>query len=785
MKPRHAFGAVLWLWLLLPNAAAAVEIHVSPHGADDGDGSPERPVQTLVAAQRMARRSAGREAVRVMIHAGTYCLREPLVLTGEDSGTESAPVTYTSADAEPAILSGARELELAWAPYRDGIMQAPTPAELTMDQLFVNQRQEPMARYPNFDPKIPIYNGYAADAVSKERTAMWSHPAGGFIHAMHRLRWGGFHYLITGKAESGELAYEGGWQNNRQMGMHSEYRFVENIFEELDAPGEWYHDARQHVLYYLPRPDLDLAAARFEAVQLRSLIEFRGTPEQPVRFVTLSGLTLNRVARTFMETREPLLRSDWTIYRGGAAFLTGAVDCAIQDCNFDEAGGNAVFISGYNRRITIRGCLISDSGASGICFVGDPGAVRYALFEYGQRDTYDRIDLTSGPRTENYPAECLVEDCLIRRIGRVEKQTAGIHISMARRITVRHCSVYETPRAGINISEGVWGGHVIEHCDVFDTVLETSDHGSFNSWGRDRYWGLDSAPADQLARIARLDAIETTEIRHSRWRCDHGWDIDLDDGSSYYHIHHNLLLHGGLKFREGFLRIAENNVIVDNSFHPHVWYPNSEDTFRRNIIFAPYRPIRVTKPWGREMDFNLLHQLQASTPSPAIVLQEASGHDEHSISGDASFIAPSSGDYRVTPDSPARTLGFENFPMDHFGVVKPTLRSIARTPKLPRGETSAATLKGAAGRWAGAEVQELVGEEFSAFGVGREDGGLYVRVVPPDSPAGRAGLRAGDLMMKIDGKPIRELTQPPSDGRVHELEVVRDQQPLSIRLPAR
>ena len=24
-------------------------------------------------------------------------------------------------------------------------------------------------------------------------------------------------------------------------------------------------------------------------------------------------------------------------------------------------------------------------------------------------------------------------------------------------------------------------------------------------------------------------------LRNNRWRCDHGWDIDLDDGSTNYH----------------------------------------------------------------------------------------------------------------------------------------------------------------------------------------------------------------------------------------------------------
>lgn len=45
---------------------------------------------------------------------------------------------------------------------------------------------------------------------------------------------------------------EGGWQNNRQLGIHPDNRMVENIFEELDAPGEWFYAADEQVLYYYP-----------------------------------------------------------------------------------------------------------------------------------------------------------------------------------------------------------------------------------------------------------------------------------------------------------------------------------------------------------------------------------------------------------------------------------------------------------------------------------------------------------------------------------------------------
>ena len=59
-------------------------------------------------------------------------------------------------------------------------------------------------------------------------------------------------------------------------------------------------------------------------------------------------------------------------------------------------------------------------------------------------------DRKPGPKTPDYPADCLVDDCLIYLTGRVEKQTAPVQIALAQGITVRSCSLYDVPRAGIN-----------------------------------------------------------------------------------------------------------------------------------------------------------------------------------------------------------------------------------------------------------------------------------------------------------------------------------------------
>jgi hypothetical protein len=582
------------------------------------------------------------------------------------------------------------------------------------------------------------------------------------------------------------------------MGMHETYRMVENIFEELDAPGEWFLDVKTGTLYLYPPPGVELRTATVEVVRLRHLIEFQGTPQAPVRFVSLKGLTFRHAARTFMDNKEPLLRSDWTTYRGGAVFFDGAEDCSVDDCFLDQLGGNAVFVNNYNRRIAIRGCQIARAGANGVAFVGDPNAVRNPLFEYGERQSIDQIDLTPGPKSAIYPADCLVEDCLIYLSGRVEKQTAPVQITMAQGITVRHCSIYDVPRAGINIGDGCWGGHVIEFCDIFDTVKETGDHGSFNSWGRDRYWGLKGVDLDTVTlgdqkHLPLLDMVRPTILRNNRWRCDHGWDIDLDDGSSNYEIRNNLCLNGGIKLREGFYRVCENNLMVNNSFHPHVWYRNSQDVFRRNIVFTRFRPIRVNQPWGRECDLNLLHKPGPTEPAPATELQKQSGLDEHSLVGDALFVDPAKGDYRVREESPALKLGFQNFAMNQFGVRKPALRAIARTPELPSIRPAVSAAPEARARvamphyWQQAAIKELEGEEYSAFGVSKDSGGGHLIAVPAGSLAATAGFQDNDLIQSVNGRPVKKIAdlfraQNEAAGRPLTIGIVRGQQPRTLRM---
>ncbi len=728
---------------------------VAPAGNDANPGTLERSFASLRRAQQAVRQKPG----SVLLRGGTYYLPETLVFTAQDSGTKAAPVVYQAYGDERPLLSGGVRLEkLDWQPYRDGIFQATVPEDFRTEEIFVNGERQILARYPNFDPKAQYFDGFAADAVSPERAARWADPAGGYFHAMHPSLWGDFTWRITGKDAQGEVTKEGGWQNNRGGAVHQKIRFVENIFEELDAPGEWFLNAQTHTLYFYPPAGLDLARATVEVTRLRSLVEFRGSEDKPVRFVILRGLTFRHAARTVMDTKEPLLRSDWAIYRGGAVFFEGTEDCSLEDSFLDQVGGNAVFVNHYNRRVAVRGCHIAKAGASGVCFVGDPQAARNPLFNYRQVNPLEDLDRTPGPRTQHYPADCLVEDCLIYLTGRVEKQTAGVNIDLAQSITVRHCSIYDMPRAGINVGDGCWGGHIVEFCDVFDTVKETGDHGSFNSWGRDRFWRPDIAEVNawvkQAPELPRLDAVKPVILRNNRWRCDHGWDIDLDDGSSFYVITNNLCLRGGIKNREGYGRVVENNVTVGSGLHPHVWYAASGDIFRRNIVWRDYQPaLMPAPPWGQDLDYNLIHR-DGATNAPATRMQEQSGRDEHSIVADAHFVDPARGDYCVKEGSPALALDFVNFPMDQFGVQKPELKALARPPVFPGAKpvvAASATRDTTPRAWLGASVRNIADAgEMSVFGLPGVTGVLVLEI-PAGSALARAGLQKNDVILSVNG----------------------------------
>lgn len=770
MKNKIGFKipALLWCgWLssVVGMPSFAVDYYVAPWGDNSKDGTIEQPFLTLEKARAAVRAALpeAKEGINVWIRGGTYYLSKTLEFGPKDSGSTGAPVTYAAYENEKVIISGARLLSPKWTDYKDGIKVATIGSGLTFDMLFVGGVLQVMARYPNFDPDVKILNGYAADAASKERAARWANPATGFVRGLHHKEWGGNSYRIKGRRPNGDLDLDWVKDNNRGKRLHRDYRMVENIFEELDAPGEWFYDEPAGKLYFQPVEGLDLSSAIVEGASLEELIRIVGTAEEKVSDLTFKKITFTGTHRTlFTRVYEGLQRSDWRLVRAGAIFIQDAEHIIISDSNFDRVGGNAIFMSAYNRNHLITNNEFIDNGATCVNVVGSTNALRHINSWEDYITEEQEIDGKSGPLTDDYPKDITISYNHMQNNGRFEKQTAGVNISMAESITVGHNTIHGSPRAALNVCDGTWGGHIFEFNDIFDSVNETHDHGPFNSWGRDRFYsigGYNHSGSDGKTKVkyAFLEAWKTTIIRNNRvhYETPTSFGIDLDDGASNYELYNNLLLNTEIKLREGFSRKVYNNIQINMQSEFHVWYEQCRDVFVNNIVIngtaynTKYLRSRRAKGHQATIDKNLYYN-----GGNEVVVGDAgwpeAGWDVHSEIGDPLFVDPASMDYRVKEGSPALALGFVNFPMDQFGKPgAPQPPAIAIVTEVAE--------KVDAVPFMGAKIN-VIHDMATRSVLGAPDlKGVFFESLPKHSAAASKGFRDHDLIRTMNGKEIENM----------------------------
>jgi hypothetical protein len=728
-----------------------MDFHLSSGGSDSNDGSASKPFLSPGRAQEAVRDFAGKEPVTVWFHGGTYRLSKTLVFSPADGGSADAPVTYKAWGEEEVFVTGSAALEnLKWEPFRDGIFRAALdfPGG-KIDQLFVNRRLMDRARFPNRDDDSsgkPGFTCFAGELINDEAEKLrpdpdgmsftrmsprgayfnsetfskreWKHPERAVVHSFQGMNWGSLQFRLADIDREHSILWFG--EGGQQIGCwtcpvssciwDSSRFYVENVFEELDVPGEWYYDDEEKQLYLYPPADIDLNTAFFEAPLLKNLIEVRGSQRNPAGFINFSGLSFSHALTTYFEQYEVPSNGDWALHRGGAFFFEGAVHCTVENCAFTDLGGNAVFFSGYNRDNLVEGSYFTRLGESAVCIVGN-------------------YNTTNGTQ-KNFPFRCKVSNCRMHRLGLYGKQVAGVFIAVSSRISVSHCHIFDVPRAAVCLNDGFQGGHVFEHNLIHDTCLETSDHGPFNSWARDVYYCSQHSHSPQNAppvchRMASpfIYQPETIIVRGNMFRDKRGWGIDLDDGSSNFHIYNNVCVGISIKLRDGVYRTVENNIFYKGANAPsfHMGHIDNHDIYRRNIVvmdtghadpehdadfkanahngavYELHRP-PLSGPWFLENDNNLfwsnigIFKAKASVYTPEGICAwtvfdlkswRTMGYDVHSEFADPLFKDPEAGNFSVSEDSPAVRLGFKNFPMNQFGLSETYTKKYERIPFYP------------------------------------------------------------------------------------------------------
>ncbi len=305
--------------------------------------------------------------------------------------------------------------------------------------LFLNGRKMRLARYPNFDPDDPYAGGWAfvrGKWISmyefpggENRTDVkigdkdwhnWSVPTEGIMTIFPRQRYGSSRVPIASLDAKEKIIKTA--KNLCDVARPGDTYFVAGFREELDMPGEWFHDLEGQKIYFIPPKGTDMTKAKITIPVIPRVFNLTGA----------SNVTFENIE--FCAANEP--------------FSVGGGSCIeFLGCKFHDFVSTALDIS-YGAKNRIQSCDFYDIG--GIA-----------------------IHMTGG--SQSSPNNTLVENCLIRNIANETYCSSAIFME-GWGFRIRHNLFHDLPHWGIFHTGGM---HEITDNRIHHYMLETEDGAAF------------------------------------------------------------------------------------------------------------------------------------------------------------------------------------------------------------------------------------------------------------------------------------------------------------------
>ncbi len=678
--------------------AKLIEVYVSPDGDDRASGSRSRPVKSLhraVALMRAKRKAlSSPRGGRVVLRAGVHRLTRPLVLDGRDSGvapTRSGniatdvgdPLVFAAAPGEHAVISGGRRVtgwrqttvhdRRAWV----ASLPAVRAGKWDFHQLWVNGRRAPRTRLPErgvFRIEKPLedpghknlhrhsaFRGHRRFRFAPGDLTSWRNLEDVEFVALHfwiesRL---GF-AKIDVKRRVAELT------PRPRMSLTDNYTstgapyYVENVYEALRRPGQWYLDRPAGRLIYLPRDGESIDAVEAEAPRLETLVKVRGAAH--VRF---EGLT-------FSHSEYVVTDDDRSATPQAACHVTGAVvfddaQHAVMDrCTVEHVGGYGVEIINGSIDCAVTRCRLRDLGAGGV-----------KVF-HTMTDAKDRWTGLRGKASAWRPCtRVVVADNEITDAGHRHRQAVGVLVGRCSGVQVVHNHIHQLDYSGVSIG-WTWGyadggayGNIVEHNHIHHI-----GRGVLSDMGGVYLLGV--APGTRV-RYNRIHDVES--------RGYGGWGIYPDEGSSDLLIEHNLVYRtksSGLHQHYGCDNHVRHNVFAfggeGQARIGRVDAGRVVCRFHHNLFLSDGdgRMWEDKTGWMQPEDGPAAHlvsdrNLYFDLRGKAVRFAGRSwtrwkrlGMDRHSLVADPGFRDPLKGDFTLKKNAAAFKVGF--IPFDHDDV---------------------------------------------------------------------------------------------------------------------
>ena len=667
----------------------ALTFYISPGGndawsgtaaepnADRTDGPFATPAKARDAVRAARQRGKAGGAATVYLRGGTYSLAQPLALTPQDSGTAAGPVTFAAYKDEAPVLSGGRRL----GPWRGGavggreVWAAELPKGVEAGQvreLWVGGRRRARARWPDKGYLTVVKPGKRPENEPKGQGPDWTRGvAGVYVREGDLKEWpalAGAECVVMSRWVESRVPVERVDPKERLLTFGKQTVFelqpddlywLEGAADFLDAPGEWYADAKAGVVHYLPLPGEKMDAIDAVVPALTSVLRLEGDPAagKSVEHVAFRGVTFAHCrADVFDKPNAPSGFAQAAVKVGAAVEAVGARQCVFDHCAVAHVGGYAVQLGRGCQQDRFDHCTLTDLGAGGV--------------KIGE--TQSRPD----PRDQAFGNQ--VVDTRITDGDRIFPSAVGVWIGQSYDNLLSHNEIADLYYSAVSIG-WTWGygptlarGNVMEHNDIHHIGKRADGDGPILS---------------DMGGVYTLGVQPGTAIRHNRFHDIAalkygGWGIYFDEGSTGIVAEDNVVYrttHGGLHQHYGRDNVFRNNILAfgrDWQVQRTRPEPHRSFSFERNVVYWDAGVAVGGGGWSGPQAFNVTfdHNCYWAFGSGQLTFGgrdwaawRMQGMDADSVVADPLFVDSAKDDFRLRPESPAVKAGFVPFDLSGYG----------------------------------------------------------------------------------------------------------------------
>lgn len=536
----------------------AVTIGLTTHATDLIVKPGAYAIEKALQQAREERRLNGAKDVCIRLQEGTYRLNQPITVRPEDSGTRIVADGQVTVSGGVSISNWRKQGKYYVADVPDF-----NGRPLEFRQLWVNGKKAVRARdVADFDdmfrirgidkPNETLY--VPAKAVKKIVNARYAEMV---IHEMwcianlriKNIKIQGDSAAVTFHQPESHVHFMHPWPSPMvTTDGHNSAFYLTNAKELLDEEGEWYLDARQSKLYYIPRKGEDMSRAEVIAPAVETLLQVCGTPDNPVRDVTFEGITFSHATwlRPSVSGHAPLqagmymteaykLRpkmdrpngdhkldnQGWVGRPAAAVSLDCAENVSFSRCTFEHNASTGLDYHTYIKGGTVDRCTFSDIGGNGILAGSFGPEAHEAHLPYDPSDR--RIICTGLSITNN----------LITDVSNDDWGCVGIGAGFVRDIRICHNEISEVSYTGISMGWG-WNQQV---CSMANNLVSGNliHHYAKHMYDTAGIYTLGSQPHSLIEGNVVRD-IYSPSYAHDP---NHWFYLYTDEGSSYITVRNN------------------------------------------------------------------------------------------------------------------------------------------------------------------------------------------------------------------------------------------------------